>query len=283
MAALLFAAALSGCTALGYLPPQRLPYTKLVFPYENTQLKISTTLDVLNAAKSPAYQFEKCDKAEELLLTQSDTAVAFSGRSADRRRWWVTLVVFDEYRLTAKRKYFFLVDEKAETAPMHTRDYLIPPRKGLAFDGQFVVDTEILTTPYATEDAQKVAMIRRLAEQFQTDVAALIGGSKAPARGSTLIPTAAMMMRQTFTGLLTELDKSPGLAQLLADPRGMEFPHVSMDKGHVRLLTQDDLATMTLRVNFPLEPLPTGEAGPSAAPAQQPPQPLANPSQTRIK
>jgi len=250
MAALLFAAVLSGCGA-------RLPYAKLVFPYENTQLKTSTTLDVLNAAKSPAYQFEKQDRAEELLLTQSDTAVAFSGRSADQRRWWVTVVVFDEYRLTATRKYFFLVDEKAETTPAHSATYLVPRRKGLVFDAQFVVDPEILTTPYATEDTQKVAMIRRLAEQFQKDAAALVGGSDAPARGSSLIPTAAMMMRQTFTGLLVELAKSPGLAQNLADPRGIEFPHISMNKGRVRLLTQDDLATMTLRVNFPLPPLAT--------------------------
>jgi len=254
MAALLFAAVLSGCSALGYLPPERLPYAKLVFPYANTQIKTSTTLDVLNAAKSPAYQFEPRE-AEELLLTQSDTAVAFSGRSADKRRWWVTIVVFDQYRLTATRKYFFLVDEKAETVPAHSRRYLVPPRKGLLFDCQSVIDPEILTTPYATEEAQKVAMVRWLAEQFRSDVAALIGGSDAPARGSSLIPTAAMMMGQTFTGLLVELEKSPGLAQNLADARGMEFPHVSMDKGRVRLLTQDDLAAMTLRVNFPLDPL----------------------------
>ena len=247
MAALLFAAVLSGCGT----PP---PYAKLVFPYENTRLKASTTLDVLNSAKSPAYQFTASDKVEELLLTQSDTAVAFSGRSADSRRWWVTIVVFDEYRLTATRKYFFLVDEKAGTTPAPSATYLIPPRKGLVFDAQFVVDTEILTTPYATDDAQKVAMIRRLAEQFQKDVAALTGGSDAPARGSSLIPTAATMMRQTFTGLLVELQKSPGLAQNLAESRGIEFPHISMNKGRVRLLTQNDLAAMTLRVNFPLPP-----------------------------
>jgi len=250
MAALLFAALLSGCGA-------QPPYTKLVFPYEHTQLKVSTTLDVLNAAKSPAYQFTGFDNVEELLLTQSDTAVAFSGRRADGRRWWVTLVVFDEYRLTATRKYFILVDEKAETSPTHSPTYLLPPRKGLVFDAEFIVDTEILTTPYATEDAQKVAMIRRLAEQFQKDAAALVGGSDTPARGSSLISTAAMMTHQTFTGLLVELQKSPGLAQNLADSRGIEFPHISMNKGRVRLLTQDDLATMTLRVNFPLPPLAT--------------------------
>jgi len=255
MAALLFAICLSGCGALGYLPPERLPYAKLAFPYANTQLKTGATLDVLNLARAPEYQFER-GVADELLLTQSDTAVAFSGRSKDKRKSWLTMVVFDEYRLTAKRKYFFLVDERAETVPTQPGRYLVPPRKGLVFDSQFVVDPEILTTPYATQEAQRVAMVRWLADQFQKDMTALVGSSDAPARGSALLSISGMMMRQAFTGLLVELDKSPGLAQTLADAQGMEFPHISMNKGRARLLVQDDLAAMTLRVNFPLDPLP---------------------------
>jgi hypothetical protein len=254
MAALLFAIYLFGCAARGYLPPERLPYAKLAFPYTHTQLKTSASLDVLNLGRAPEYQFTR--GADEVLLTQSDTAVAFSGHSTDKRKFWVTLVVFDEYRLTAKRKYFLLVDERAEAVPTQPRQYLVPPRKGLVFDSQFVVDPEILTTPYATQEAQKVAMVRWLAEQFQKDMTALVGGSDAPARGPALLPTAAMMMRQTFTGLLVELDKSPGLAQMLADTRGMEFPHISMNKGRARLLLQDDFAILTLRVNFPMDPLP---------------------------
>jgi len=277
MAALLFAICLSGCGVMGYLPPERLPYARLVYPYVNTQLKTSATLDVLNLARASEYQFERGTAnelptwaqlhdiqaehqfalaADEVLLTQSDTAVAFSGRSKDRRKSWLTMVVFDEYRLTAKRKYFFLVDERAETVPTQPGRYLVPPRKGLVFDSQFVVDPEILTTPYATQEAQKVAMVRWLADQFQKDMTALVGSSDAPARGSALLSISGMMMRQTFTGLLVELDKSPGLAQTLADAQGMEFPHISMNKGRARLLVQDDLAAMTLRVNFPLDPLP---------------------------
>ncbi len=255
MAALLFATCLCGCAAKGYVSPDRLTYAKLAFPYAHTQLKTSASLDVLNLARAPEYQFEQ-GTADELLLTQSDTAVAFSGRTPDRRKFWLTLVVFDEYRLTATRKYFFLVDERAETAPTGKTQYFVPPRRGLVFDSEFVIDTEILTTPYATEEAQKIAMIRWLAEQFQKDMTTLIGSSDAPARGSSLLPTAGMMMRQTFTGLLVELDKSPGLAQTLADARGMEFPHISMNKGRARLITQGDLAAMTLRVNFPMEPIP---------------------------
>lgn len=254
MAALLFAIVLSGCAARGYLPPERLPYAKLAFPYTHTQLKTSATLDVLNLGRAPEYQFKQ--GADELLLTQSDTAIAFSGRSTDGRKSWLTLVVFDEFRLTAKRKYFFLVDEQAEAVPTQPGRILVPPRKGLVFDSQFVVDPELTTTPYATQEAQKIAMLRWLAEQFQRDMTALVGGSGAPARGSEQLSISAMMMRQTFTGLLIELDKSPGLAQMLANAAGLEFPHISMNKGRARLLVHDDLATLTLRVNFPMDPLP---------------------------
>jgi len=252
--ALLFATCLCGCAAQGYLSPDRLPYAKLAFPYASTQLRTSASLDVLNLARAPEYQFDR-DKADELLLTQSDTAVAFSGRSKDKRKSWLTLVVFDEYRLTATRKYFFLVDERAETAPAANKRYFLPPRKGLVFDSEFVIDPEILTTPYATEETQKVATIRWLAEQFQKDMTALLGSYDVPARGAAQLSTAGMMMRQTFTGLLVELDKSPGLAQTLADEHGMEFPHISMNKGRARLIARDDLAALTLRVNFPMPPL----------------------------
>jgi hypothetical protein len=256
MAALLLATCLSGCMLRGYVPPEKLSYARLAFPYANTHLKTSTTLDVLNTAHAPDYQFDP-DHVEEVLLTQSDTIIAFSGRSADKLKSWVNMVVFDEYRLTAKRKYFFLVDERAEIAPTPKRHYLIPPRKGILFDAEFVVDPEILTTPYATEEAQKVATIHWLSEQLRNDVMALTGDPAAPARGSATISTAGMMMGQTFTGLLIELDKSPGLAQNLAAERGIEFPHINLNKGRVRMLVRDDLATMTIRVNLPLAPPPT--------------------------
>jgi hypothetical protein len=255
MAALLFISLLCGCITRGYLPADKLTCARLSIPYRGTQLQSSTTLAVLNLAHDPGYQFTPA-QVEEMLLTQSDTAVAFSGRSSDRLKTWLNLVVFDEYRLTATRKYFFLIDERLEAVPAGPGHVFIPPREGLLFDAEFVLDPEILTTPYATAEAQKVAILRWLADRFDRDVAALTGDPANPARGSKLIPLAAMMMNQTFAGLLTDLDKSPGLAQNLGTDRGIEFPHINLGKGRVRLLTRDDLAALTLRVNLPLDPLP---------------------------
>ena len=259
LAALLLTAALAGCAPESYMWPDELPYAKLAAPYNATTLKASTTLDVLNVAQDPAQQVRRKD-VEAVLLTQGDTAVAYSGRSKDGQKTWLNVVVFDEYRMTAKRKYFIYVDERAQTAPGHEVWYLpwfvLPPRAAVFFDSEFTVDPEILTTPYATEEAQRIAVVRWLAEQFANDVAALMGGPNKPTQGNEYILTSGMMVRQVFQGALTELDKSPDLAKNLSDEQGIEFPHLSLTSGRLRLLVDNDVAATTMRVNLPLAPLP---------------------------
>ncbi len=78
--ALLFMAIASGCSDS---ESDKLPYARLALPYERTQLKTSTSLEVLNVAHDPAYQFLPSE-AEPVLLTQSETIIAYSGRSARR-------------------------------------------------------------------------------------------------------------------------------------------------------------------------------------------------------
>jgi hypothetical protein len=129
------------------------------------------------------------------------------------------------------------------------------PRKGLLFDSEFVVDPEVLTTPYATEEAQKIAIVKWLAERFQNDVTALIGRPQAPAQGNEQIVVSSMMVHQVFQAILTELGQSPGLAKNLGTGQGVRFPHPSLGEGRLRLLVNNDTAVMTIRVNFPLTPL----------------------------
>ena len=253
-AAILLVIGLFGCSPLDYLPPEELPYAKLAIPYSRTRLKTSVSLDVLNVARDPDYQFER-DKVEQPLLTQSDTVIAYSARSVDGMKSWLDMIVFDEFRMTASRKYFFCVDEKAEVAPTEPQYYLIPPRRGILFDSEFVIDPQVLTTPFATDEARKIALIKWLSEQFRADVAALVGNPEDPVRGSELVTTAAMMVRQVFTGLLVELDKSPGLAASLGRKKGVAFPHMSLDEGRIRLVVEDDVAVMKIRVNLPMVPL----------------------------
>jgi hypothetical protein len=250
--ALLFAVILPGCS---YPESNKLTYARLALPYDRTQLKSTTSLEVLNLARDPAYQFPPSE-AEPVLLAQSDTVVAYSGRSAPRLRTWLDLVAFDALRMTASRKYFFCIDERATADPGRPGHRWLLPRQGLLFDGACLVDPEILTTPYATEEAQKIAVVKWLAERFQNDVTALVGRSKASAPGNQQIAVSGMMVNQVFQGILSELAQSPGLAKNLATEQGIPFPHLSLGEGRVRLVVNNDTAVVMIRVNLPLTPLP---------------------------
>jgi len=251
IAALLFIVFASGCSSS---ESDKLPYARLALPYDRTQLKTTTSLEVLNVAHDPAYQFPP-RLAEPVLLTQSDTIVAYSGRSANRLKTWLDMVVFDELRMTAGRKYFFCIDERATTDPSRPEHRWLMPRKGLLFDSEFVVDPEVLTTPYATEEAQKIAVIKWLAERFKDDVTALVGRPKALVQGNEQIVVSGVMVNQLFQGILTELAQSPGLAKNLGTDQGVQFPHASLGEGRLRLLVNNDTAVVTIRVNLPLTPL----------------------------
>jgi hypothetical protein len=250
LAALFFAMGLAGCA---YSPSLRVSYAQMAVPYDRTQLRTSTTLDVLNLARDPAYQIDR-KKIEAVPVTQSDTAVAFSGRSQDGLVTWLNLVVFDEYRMTAQRKYFFCIDERAVTVPEKPNDHLIPPRKGILFYAGFVLDPEVLTTPYATEEARRIALIHWLAEQFQRDLTALTGRRRDPTQGNKYVEVSGMTVRQMFQGLLAELDRSPDLARNLDRDQGVEFPHMSLGEGRICMLVENDTGTMKIRVNLPMSP-----------------------------
>ncbi len=151
--------------------------------------------------------------------------------------------------MTARRKYFFCIDERATTAPTPEGEHLILPRRGLIFDAELVLAPEIQTTPYATEEARQLTIVRWLIDRFAADVRSL---TDEPAQANELISVAAMMMNQTFEGLRIELDKSPGLARHLSDPKGIAFPHISMNEGRLRITTTAGVTTATLRVNLPM-------------------------------
>ncbi len=249
--ALLFMVTASGCRDA---ESDTLPYTKLALPYERTQLQRSTSLQVLNVAHDPAYQFPPSE-AEPVLLTQSDTAIAFSGRSAQGLKTWLDMVVFEGTRMTATRKYFFCIDEHATIDPRRPEHHWPVPRQGLLFDSECLIDPEVLTTPYATEEAQKIAIVKWLAERFKGDVTALIGRARTSAQGNEQIVVSGMMVRQVFQGILAKLAQSPGLAKNLGTDEGIQFPHPSLGEGRIRLLVGSDTAVMTIRVNLPLTPL----------------------------
>ncbi|MDI6448670.1 hypothetical protein [Anaerobaca lacustris] len=243
--------ALCGCAAQWYVRSDPLAYSRLVGPYRHIQLKASSTLDALGAFDAPDHRLDP-EATGRQLVSQSDTTIAVCGQSANARRTWVTLVAFDEHRMTARRKYFFCIDEWATAAPTERGQKLVPPRKGLVFDAELVLAPEIQTTPYATEEARQLATVRWLIEQFAADARRLSGPPGQSAQANELVSLAAMMMNQTFEGLMIELAKSHGLARRFSDPKGVAFPHISMNEGRLQLTTAAGITTAKLRVNLPM-------------------------------
>jgi hypothetical protein len=231
------------------------PYERLAAPYRQVQLKTGTTLDVLGLLDSPKVRMEQ-DRVAVQLLTQSDTSAALSGKSKDGKKIWVNLVAFDEYRMTARRKYFFLMDEQP-APPVGTQ----PPTGSvpgvLAFDAQFVLDPEIGTALYATDEARKAAIVRALAQRFKGDVDKLAGPPTAARQTDAIVATAGMMMNQVFQGVLAEFDQSSALAKNLNNEEGVAFGHRSLGEGRMRLLVTSGIGTVAVRIHQPMPSLPT--------------------------
>ena len=228
-------------------------YAKLSHPYYQTRLGASSSLDVLAQADAPAYQFDRARTGKQL-LSQSDTMVALSGQSTDGFKTWVNLIVFDERRMTARRKYFFFSDERATGTTAEPLESLVGQGKGLYFDAQLLLDAAIRTTPYATEEARRIAVFRWLGDQFSSDIRGLTDRADEPTNTNELVATAGMMMNQTFQGVLLALSKSPGLARNLTDLEGVAFGHISLGEGRVQMLATNDAVALKIRVNLPLTP-----------------------------
>lgn len=240
---------LCGCST----SPDEFAHAKLSGPYYATRLGASSTLDVLALTEAPDYQFDP-EQIGKQLLSQSDTMVAMSGQSADGYKTWVNLVVFDERRMTARRKYFFCSDERATDTLTTSLESLLGRGQGLLFDAQLLLDPEIRTTPYATEEARQIAILRWLADQFNADVRSLTSRADEPTNANELVSTAGLMMNQTFQGVLLALGKSPGLARNLTDLKGVAFPHISLNEGRIQMLATNDAVALKIRVNLPLTP-----------------------------
>src|SRR4030065_419732 len=99
---------------------------KLSTAYRETELKESTSADVLEAIAEP----------EQGLISQSKSVIASQGTNKKGYKLWFNMIAFDENALTAKRKSFFVVDEKAQSL-------LIWPRRRLVFNTDMVLEPKV--------------------------------------------------------------------------------------------------------------------------------------------
>jgi len=234
--------ALCGCSSIvsPYVISRRqeLPYdASLSDVYYKTELKKSGALDVLPVIHKP----------ESELLSQSRSVVASLGQGKDGYKVWFNMVAFDEARLTAKRKYFFLVDEQVKRLLRRPRRFLMEPKRGLMFDSQMVLEKSAVDKPSISEKARQITRLKQVLRNLHEDVNKL-GKSADASRSDKMLTTSAMLMNQIFGTILHTLDRSPALAGMLSDSGGVEFDHINFGKGKIRMVIEDNIAVVKIRV-----------------------------------
>ena len=234
----------SGCIftseGLELVTPEGPPDTKATYSgYHKTELKKSTSAEVLNIIHLPEYEF----------LTQSESVIVTSGKKKRGHKAWFKMVAFDEDSLLARRKYLFVEDERPKTL------LFTEPWEYAVLDCQIVLDREILDEPYGSEDERRIAVIREIKELFNTDISEV-------KEQYQLLVQLGPMVNQCFESALVQLDRSPVFARLLNTKEGIEFYHNSLDKGRIRMVIEDDVVTMRIMAGSIVKRVVGGEMYP---------------------
>ena len=145
------------------------------------------------------------------------------------------MVAFDENELTAKRKYFFLVDEKVKSL------LGLRPKRRLMFDCEMVLDAKILEQPYANENARRTAILKQLVENVRKDTDELAEDNKT-------LDICGMLINQTLETALRELEQSPVLASKLSETGGVDIDHITLGKGSIEMSTTYNIVKAKVRL-----------------------------------
>ncbi len=221
--------------------------------YDKVELKRSGALNVLPIISKP----------ESELLSQSRSVVASVGQSKDGYKTWFNMVAFDEVKLTAKRKYFFLVDEKVKGLRGKRRFLPFEPRRGLIFECQMVLETAALHRGRATENVRQIAILRQVLKNLYRDINELGQSVDMLDSDNKMLSISGMLLNQTFGMVLHKLNRSPALVTKLGDAEGIEFDHISFDKGTVKMAIEGGIVTVTIRLGIFKDMFENQEHGPA--------------------
>lgn len=217
-----------GCTWIGSMLPEKPLYNaELDNNFLQTILRQSTSADVLAAIyQMPEYE----------LLSQSQSVVASWGQKQKARKMWFNMVAFDEDKLTAKRKYFFVIRE--------AKAFWSFRKHSCRFDTEMVMNREILDKPFANENARRTAVLQQVLESFREDIRQLREDNKNFA-------SCGMIVNQTLKAILQQLNHSPILASKLSGQAGLDFDHITLGKGKIRMELYGDIVKVNVKIPPP--------------------------------
>jgi len=212
LTAVLFVVTLSGC--------HRVSQDATAFNrYYMTTLKLSTSADVIPMIE-----------AEGETLTQGENAVASCGNAKKGSVIWFNAVAFDDDTSRAFRKYAFVANPKAT-------GLFVAKAQTMRFDAELVINVGVLNEPFASENARKIAVLRSILADFSNDFRPLVTDNQTLNSGS-------LMVKQLLKGLIVKLEASPALAGTLENYSGMDFDHMTLGKGKVRMVVENGMVEL---------------------------------------
>jgi len=218
---------LGGCAVVEYFKREGPPHdAELYESYDLTRLKVSRAGEVMGLIHDPEYE----------LLSQSTSVIASFGQKKKGYKSWFNMVAFDENELTAKRKYFFWVDEKAKTAPFRSK-------RRLRFESRMVMEREVLDEPYVNQNARRINILRQVLANFRKDVDEVKADNKK-------LESFGMLINRMMEAILRELDESPVLASNLSSAEGVCFDHMTFGKGQIWISVAGDIVSVRVKVGF---------------------------------
>ncbi len=202
--------------------------------YRKTELKETTSADVLALITEPDEETQ--EEPAQGLISQTKNIIALQGTNKKGYKLWFDMITFDENELTAKRKSFFVVDEKTESL-------LIWPRRRLAFKSEMVLDPKLLNEPYANDDARQIAILKQVAEDMRKDIAEVAVDNKR-------MGICGMLINQTLGTVLYRLERSPVLTSRMNDlDSGLQFDHLTLGKGKIMMCIYEDIVKVKIKID----------------------------------
>ena len=225
LSVVVFCVLLSGCSFFELFEEEQPPYDEeLSAGYFKTILEQSGSADVLGTIHMPEYE----------ALSQSKSVIASVGQKSEGYKIWFKMAAFDENKLTAKRKYFFMIDEKGKA--------LFGPKRTLVFNCEAVLDREFLSEPYSSEGARKIAVMKQIQADILADVSEVSVDDKR-------LDVCGMLVNQTLETVLRKLDELPVQASKLSDGSGFDFDHITLGDGKARMYVIDDIVRLDIGIS----------------------------------
>lgn len=222
-----------GLTACGTTPTDIFYFLKkdtaptnadIISGYYRVGLRLSNSADVLDEMYMPEYE----------LLSQSKNVIAVAGQKKKGYKKWFKMAAFDENETMAKRKYFFIEDEKPKTL-------FTEPRANAFFECSMALEKDLLNKPYNNESAKIVEILKTLQQNTQKDLNQISEDNK-------IIQICGGMANQAIQAALVKLQNSPAEVAKLNTPEGVKFSHLSFDEGAIQMGIEYDIVTIKIKL-----------------------------------